>query len=911
MVLLRLTLKNIANRKLLFLGTALSVVLGVAFVVGVFVVTDSLRASFDDVADDIAGSIDLRVRSEIEFGDQLNAPAVEPQLADRIAEIEGVAATVGAVFAWNVVIIDQNGEPLDSFGPPQAGVSWSDEPSLRTFHLAEGRPPAGPTEFAVNAQTAESADLLIGETYRISLPEGTLPFKLVGTVNWADPDEDQGQGVQFSVFDLATANELLNSGAGWDEIRVDVDREADIAAVAAAIEQSLPPGLEVLTVEEVAAEQNSEFDEFITIFQSILLAFAVITLVVSAFLVNNVFSIVIGQRIRELGLLRVVGATGVQIRRSVLGEAAVVGLVATALGLAGGIAVSAILDAIFGALGGDLPIDPLLLSGRTVGVAFAVGVGITVLAALSPALKARRITPVEALREDARISEAVVARKPVAGIAALLASAVLLALGIVGNVQGSDNGGGWQALIPLALLAAFLANWGGKRLVWWAGRLAVTGVGLALLLTAVFADLTTTQLLVTLALGVLTVFVGVNMTSPLVARPLARALGAPLALLDGMVGHLARQNAARSPRRTSSTAAALMIGLALVVTVSVVADSLKSSFADVLDEQVNADWFICIDDCNDQISGFSPLLSEELETLAETRSVAAYRGLEEAFRTPADGAVQSLLSINTPELDAHLDLDPIAGRVNDLADNAVLAHIDKAEEYGLSVGDSLEVEVLGGERATWRVAAIYSDDAIVGDWVVSSRTWERYFDSNVDQFVSALTADGFSDEAAREAISRSVEEYPQLVLRSRAEFRDTADDNINQALIVVNVFLGLSLVIAVLGIVATLALSVVERTRELGLLRAVGMTRGQMRRMVCWEGLVVAIFGGILGVALGLAFGVLATDIIPDSVVRTLSIPVGQIILYLFISGLAGLASGVLPAFWAGRLKVLDAIGYE
>ena len=902
MFLLRLTLKNIAARKFLFLGTALSVVLGVSFVVGVFIVTDSLRATFDDIADDIAGSIDLRVRSEIEFGDRLNAPEVDPALADEIADVDGVAATTGGVGAWNVVIIDEEGEPLQSFGPPQFGVSWSDEPALSELFLAEGRPPAGPSEFATNAGTAEFADLRIGETYRISLPEGTRSFELVGTVNWADPEDDQSQGVQFAVFDLATATELLNGGTGWDEILVDVDRDADIEAVAGALRATLPPGIEVLTVEQVAEEQSAEFGEFITIFQYILLAFAIITLVVSAFLVNNVFSIVIGQRIRELGLLRVVGATGVQIRRSVLGEAAVVGLLATGLGLGGGIGVSAALKAIFGALGGELPIDPLLLSGRTVGVAIAVGVGITVLAALSPAIKARRITPVEALREDARLSSAVVARRPVAGAAALLAGVAVLVLGLVGD---------WLALIPLALLAAILANWGGKRLVWWAGRLAVAAVGLALLLTTAFADLDTTHLLVALSMGVLTVFVGINMTSPLFARPMARALGAPLARLDGTPGHLARQNAARSPRRTSSTAAALMIGLALVVTVSVVADSLKSSVAKVLDEQANADWFVCIGDCADQFSGFSPRLGEDLEALPEVGSVATYRWLSGAFRTPGDGTVHGLMSVNTTELDAHVDVDPVAGAVNDPAFGEILAHVDQAEEYGLSVGDSLEVEVLGGERVTWEVAAIYSDDAIVGPWVVSPSTWHRYFDTNVDQFVSVLTADGVSEATARAAISESVADYPQVTVRSRVEFRDAAADNIDQALIVVNVFLGLSLVIAVLGIVATLALSVVERTRELGLLRAVGMTRGQMRRMVCWEGLVVATFGGILGTVLGVAFGVLAADIIPDSVVSTLAIPVGQIIIYLVIAALAGLLSGVLPAIWAGRLKVLEAVGYE
>ena len=478
---------------------------------------------------------------------------------------------------------------------------------------------------------------------------------------------------------------------------------------------------------------------------------------------------------------------------------------------------------------------------------------------------------------------------------------MLLALGLAG---------GWLLLIPLAVLAAVFAHWGGKRLAPWAGRVSVLCVGVALLVTTMVADLGTTHLLVALGLGVLATFVGINMTSSLFARPLAMSLGRPLVVVDGITGQLARSNAARSPRRTSSTAAALMIGLAFVVTVGVVGASLKATFETILDEQVNADWFLCVGNCNNEFSGFSPRLGEDLDALDETESVATYRSLSEAFRT-SDGEVHGLLSVSIADLEAHIDVDPVAGSVNDLPDGGVLVHSETAEIYGLDVGDSLEVEVVGGERATWVVWGIHEDDTIAGDWMVSTATWDRHFDVDQDQFLSILTSEGTSEEAAAVAIAAVAGDYPQVEVRTREEFRDAQSAQIDQALIIVNVFLGLSLVIAVLGIVATLALSVFERTRELGLLRAVGMTRRQMRRMVCWEGLIVAVFGGLLGVVLGVAFGTLTTDIIPDSVVNTLRIPVGDVVLYLILAAVAGLVSGLLPAIWAGRLKVLDAISYE
>lgn len=901
MNLLKLSIRNMFSKKTLFLGTVMSVMLGVAFTVGVFIVTDSMRSAFGSLASDIAGQIDLRVRKANPFGDRLNAPLIDPALAEEIREIDGVRSVDGEVFSFNVpILID--GEAPSSLRGPAIAQSWPNDPSLNRLTLIEGeRPRPGEFEFTVDTGTFENNDLTISALYPVALPTGTREFRLTGTHIFG-ADEENIFGAQIAAFPLDVATEHLNGGQGWDLILVNIEPGRDINQVKASIEANVEQDTEVVTAEAAEAEQQTNFSQFINIFQYILLAFAIITLVVSAFLVNNVFSILTGQRIRELGLLRALGSTGTQVTRMVLAESAGVGVLATGVGLAGGIGVAAFLKAVFSAQGGTLPIDPVALSARTYIVAAAVGVGITMLAALAPAIRARRVAPMAAISEEIRLGEAVPARRPILGSVLLAAAVGLLTLGLL--VED------WQGLALFALLACAAAFLGGRRVAPWVGRISVLVVAAVLLITPAVAEWSTSKLLVSLSIGALMAFVGVNLSGPLFARGMAQALGKPFAVTDGVTGELSRLNAARQPRRTSTTAGALMIGLALVATVGVVGASLRSTFVDVIDEQINADWFLCVDGCNDETATFSPQLAERLSALPETRSVASFRFQSGAFKTD-DDSIHSLTATNASEIDLHLDLDLVSGSSDDLSDEGVLVSDDLAADIGLAVGDDLPVEFTDASRATWRIAGIYEDEAIIGSWITSLANFNRYFDVDRDRYVSVLTAPGVLEDQARDAIETAAAGFPLVEVRTKAEFRDSQTTQINQALIIVNIFLGLAFVIAVLGIVATLALSVFERTRELGLLRAVGMTRSQLRRMICWEGVIVAVFGGILGVALGLVFGTLTARIIPDSVVSTLVIPVRQLILYLVLAGAAGLASGLLPAIWAGRRKILEAISYE
>ncbi len=900
MNLLRLSLKNIFGKKTLFLGTVLSVVMAVSFVVGVFITTDSMRAAFGNLAEEIAGQIDLRVRTKNPFGDRLNAPTVDPAIVEEVREVDGVLAADGQVFAFIAgLLID--GEPVSSSNAPTIAQSWPEEGTVSTLTLVDGRKPVK-GEFTLDTGTFDNQGLVIGDTYEVSLPGGTRELILSGTMFFGT-DEENVFGAQILGFSLESSTELLNDGEGWNEILVNVESGYDTESVREAIAGILNQDtIEVITVEEAADEQRENFNSFLNIFQNILLAFALITLVVSAFLVNNVFSIITGQRIRELGLLRALGATGNQISRMVLGESAAVGVLATGLGLAGGIGISALLRLVFNTQGGNLPIDPTSLASRTILVAVAVGVGATILAALSPAFKARSVTPMAAISEEVRLGEARPRRRPLVGTTLLAAAIVLLIAGLWVR--------DWQGLILFSLLSSCAAFFGGRRLAPWVGRLSMLAVAAVLLVAPAVAEWSTTKLLVSLSIGALMAFVGINMTSPMFARPLALGLGKPFAVADGITGELSRQNASRSPRRTSTTAAALMIGLALVVTVGIVAASMRATFTEVIDEQISADWFMS-GSGNNENGTIGPQFAEDLAVLPETRSVASYRFQSGAFRT-GDDEVHALMATNASEIGQHLDLDLIAGTVEDLPPNGVLVSQDTAVSLNLNPGDDVEAELVDGRSVTWKVAGIYEDEAIVGSWLTSLTSFSRYFPFvNQDLYVSVLTAEGVSEEDAREAIEKVAEPFPLVEVRTKAEFRDSQTNQINQALLFVNIFLGLALVIAILGIVATLALSVFERTRELGLLRAVGMTAGQLRRMVCWEGVIVAVFGGLLGTALGVVFGTLTTRIIPDSVVNTLQFPVGQLILYLVLAGVAGLASGVLPAIWAGRMKVLDAISYE
>jgi len=861
--MLRLTIKNLLDKKIRFALTTLAVVVSVASVVGVFVLTDSLRASFSGLAGDIAGGSDLTVRVAQDLGQEFDRPPFDEALADGIVAVDGVAEIIPAVFSFNdTVIIDGDGEAIRPQGPPALGFSW--DPT--TFFIATGEAPDAAGEFAADVSTAADNGLIIGQTYAIEGPTRQETFTLVGTFRFGSPDEHTSLGQTMAAFELEQAQDFLNRPGQYDAVAVLVDDAAEVAVVQSALQAVVGQELEVVTSAVIENENAEGFDEFISIFNNILLAFAFIIVFVATFIINNTFQIVVSQRIRELGLLRAIGATGSQVARSVYFEALLVGVFSTVVGIVTGLLLGQGLRGALNGLGFSLPAGPIELQVRTVVWAAAIGIGVTMLSAIVPARRSRTISPIAAIQNDQRLAGASLTRR-----------------------------------------------------LWVGGVMTV--IGASLLVVGLFVASTTVSVLTNVAIGAVLVFIGVNTLSPSFARPVATLLGAPIARLFGTTGEIARGNAARSPRRTASTAGALMIGLALVGMAGVVGSSLTKSFLNTLDNAVEADYFV-----QSSSGGFDPSVTfaeeivTEIDALPEFDSVVSYRFAPDSMRI--GGVDQDVFTADLDLVERHLDADIIAGGLADADPRSSIAlHDDPATEGGIGLGDTLAVTFPDGVTDELTVVAIFTDSSIFGDWLVDNDVWEAHFVRTGLAFASATVA-GFADdlpqaeqdallERAAAAIAPVTEQFPTIVAESRVEFRQSQQDQLNSFLAVIFVLLALSLVIALIGIANTLALSVFERTREIGLLRAVGMTRRQLRRAIRWEAVIIAVFGAILGLILGVIFGVAAVVAIPDTFISLVSVPYGQLVVYVVIAAIAGIVAAILPARRAARLNVLDAISHE
>ncbi len=855
--MLRLALKSVLAHKLRFAFTAAAIVVGVAFVVAAFVTADSLRSTFDDLAADINTGNDFTVRGALPFGDVTEAtPAPVPDsLLDDIRSVEGVDAAEGGFFVDGVIPVDGLGETPATLGGPIAGSNWTVDETLSQYFLISGEWPRGISEFAMDVVTFADYDFELGRSYEVVTPTGPRTFTLTGTMQFGFP-ENAGIGAVFSVFDTATAQEVLGFDGLFNEIVVRADAGADIPTVRDRIAAVLPVGTEVITADEAAEEFGDAFETFIGPFQTILLVFAFVVLFVSAFIISNTFNIVLGQRVRELSLLRALGATPRQVRRSVLIESLVIGATASAVGLGLGMLGALGLGALFDAFGAALPDGPLPLRPRTVAWAFAVGVGFTVLASLVPAVKASRVSPVAGLQ------------------------------------AGDGDDGGHLRLWRLAAGAVLAA------------------AGLVLMGRGLFADFdSTTAQLVSLSSGAAVVFVAVAVLSPLIAGPVVAALARPLPRLLRTPGRLARDNAARSPRRTAATAVALTIGLALVAMVLVLGESLKDTFSDNLTDSVAADYIISVN----SISGVPKTLAQDLrdagagtvvgldEDLVQISSLAAPDRIEQTEATVTDLAtVEEVANLGIIESSLSA-LGPASG---------LLVHIDKADEWGLSIGDQVEFGLVSGETLTVAVGAVFAEvqPPFWDEWVIDESLYQPTLAADAfEQWVAVKTA-GAEPGATRALLEQVLSAYPQANLEDRQQFQESAESNLNTVLALVNVFLLFALVVALVGIVNTLTLSVFERTREIGLLRAVGMTRRQLRRTIRWEAAAIALYGAIVGVVLGLAFGVALAAAIPDEIVDRVSVPTAQLVGLLALAVAFGLLAAVFPSYRAARMNVLDAI---
>ncbi len=845
---LRLTRRNLAANRLRVGLTIFAVLLGVSFVVSSFVLTDGLLETFDNIVEDANAEIDIEVsaRSDFDEVESFQRP-IDSDLVDVVAAVEGVQVASPSAESLRIVPVEADGDPVETPGAPILSFSWDDS-VFNPLTIVEGEAPDGPGEFVVDTTSADRYDLVVGETYDVIGVDGPEPFTLVGHTRFGE--ENALAGAVLMSFPLEDLQRLDDSEGEITLVNVAVEDGADPAVVIDRLEEALPDDVQAVTGEQVTEADKDEFGDIVDIFGNILLGFALVAVFVSTFIISNTFNILLGQRVRQLALLRALGASGAQVRASALLEALTVGLIASVVGLAGGVLLAIGLRGLMNSLGFGLPSLDLIISGRTVVAALLVGIGVTLFASLSPARRAATVPPVAAMQLGFRF----------------------------GSGEGTRR----------TIMAIVLASVG------------VIGVGYGL-----FGDPSGPVRILSLAGGSVLVFVSVALFAPLFSSPSASFLGRPLEHLPGgrVTGHLARENAARNNKRTASTAAGLMIGLALIAMASVAASSLKESFRSTLGSTLEADFLVTPPTDGGEIS---PNLAGEIAALPEFDAVSAVR----YGSIRIDGDTKEVTGTDLVLLTTLLDVDVTDGDPAAAAgpDTIVLSD-GAAENLGVEVGDQLDVEFATAGTRPLTVGATYDNEFLIGAYAIDLSGWDAYFASTSDNTIAAKVAPGVDLDTAAAALEPLEGTYPQLDFQTQDQFREDLESQLDSLLVIINVFLGLAIVIALLGITNTMALSVLERTREIGLMRAIGMTRRQTRSMIRREAAVVSLFGALLGVVVGVAFGWVVVVAIPG--VDELSIPFVTLVVYVVVASVAGLLAASFPARRAARLNVLEAISYE
>jgi putative ABC transport system permease protein len=843
------TIKGLMAHKLRLGLTALAVVLGVAFIAGTFVLTDTMNRTFDNLFSDVTQGVDVFVRSKSQFESQLGGSrqSFDQGLLLTVEETEGVEAAAGSVSGY-AQFVDKKGEAVVTGGAPTIGASWYDQPK-GSLTIRTGREPRSANEVVIDAATATKHGFKVGDKVRVLSATGSREFEVVGIAGFGDADNLGG--ATLAVFALPTAQQLFDKEGKLDSIDVAAEDGVTAQDLIERISEMLPEGMEAVSGESVAEEQADSIKRLLGFFNTVLLVFAGIALFVGAFIIFNTFSITVAQRTREFGLLRSLGASGKQVTFSVFLEALLIGIVASAVGIAAGVGTAVGLKYLLSRFGIDLPSSGLVILPRTVLVGMGVGIVVTLVAAIGPARRASKVSPMAALRESApRSGEGFSHRRTVIGLLILLLGAALLLAGLFGEFNE-----------PVQLVGA----------------------------------------------GAVLVFLGVAVLAPLFAGPLARLLGGPVARLRHLPGKLARKNAARSPRRTAATAAALMIGLALVGFVSILGASVKASTGKVVDESLKADYTVT----NGNRMGppiISPEVASELYDLPEVESVAPIR-LGEFKRS--DGRRFFVVATDPDALQVVADIEVVGGDLEALEEDGIFIHELAAKDLGLAVGDKFSMEFPTGKKDLEVVGIFKNKSLIQSDYLISIPTYDANYSEHADSRMLVKLKRGVTRTEATQAMESIEKRFPNVRIEDQAETKETTAAQVNRLLGLVNALLGLAIIIALLGITNTLALSVFERTRELGLLRAVGMSRKQVRSMVRWESVIIAVIGACLGIVIGVFFGWALVTALDSEGITELSIPVGQLLIYVLIAGLAGVLAALPPARRAARLNVLEAISTE
>ena len=836
------TLRGLLAHRVRLILTALAIALGTGFMAGTLVFTSSLTHSLDSLFAQAATGTDVIVQHAAPRGAGVGAgsggsrliPAV---ILARIRSLPGVSAAAGVV-TGRAVVLGSNGKAL----PTQFGValSWpAGAPFQAIFTNRSGRPPAGPGQVMIDRNSAREGHFAVGDRVEITVGGQAMPFTVTGITGYGSATSIAGGSMV--IFNTRTAQRLFGLEGRYSQIDVSATQAISPQRLRTRVAGVLPSGVQALTAVNAEASQARQLNHQLRFLTYFFGAFAGVALFVGAFVIWNTFSIMIGQRIRELALLRTLGARRAQVFRSVLGEAAVLGIAAAAAGVLIGVGLARGLAALLASFGVALPITGLSVPPAGVAGAFAVGVAITVVAAIPPAWRATRVAPVQALRDAV------------------------------------PDPSGFSA----------------RRL---AGGLVVTAAGVGLVLAGLFGHAAA----VLTAAGAVAAFLGVTALGPLFARPLAFVIGQPLTSLPGRTGALARDDAMRNPKRTTATAAALMIGLALIVAVSVLVSSVRSAVSRQITGDAKTSFYV---QATSTDAGITPAVAAAIARVPGVRRVTAVLRTD---ATVAGSAHQNVDGVNPAAIEAFTALSMRAGSLSSLNSGALLVSQATADSHQWRSGDLVRIGFGSYGVARLRIGGIFTDAGPLSPYLISAATFTADTGIRTDN-VDLVRA----PPSARAALRRALAPYPGAQLLDQAGYARSRGATLGTILNLITALLVLAVLIALLGIVNTLVLSVVERTRELGLLRAIGMRRGQLGQMIAAESLIIAVIGAVLGTALGVGLGSALAAAFTRSQGLAVVIPAGNLVVYLVVAVLAGLIAALAPARRAARMNMLAAITSE